>query len=162
MSPCTSLARPRPVVLFRLQRPIAITSTPPHASTGGWRYRISGILVSGRHFDHGKTRYSPRRFGRRSNARPDSRDGDRASNVVTLTVKSRAFAGSIHPHAGYDAATEHGDERHCGRIRRDWRQRILLKQRGYGERFHAFDKYLRGGICTHRARAKRHDKLAID
>ena len=42
---------------------ITITSTPPHASTGEWRYRISGILVSGAISTTGKTR-SPRRLRR--------------------------------------------------------------------------------------------------
>ena len=81
---------------------------------------------------------------------------------MTLTVKCGYPRQSIHPHTGYDAATEHGDERHSQGGSSVTGGGVFFTSGAGTESVSVFDKHLRGRICTHRARAERHDKLAID
>ena len=74
---------------------ITITSTPPHASTGEWRYRISGILVSGAISTTAAQNTIATAIRDAINARPELPvTATVASNVVTLTVKCAGVRGN--------------------------------------------------------------------
>jgi phage tail sheath gpL-like len=74
---------------------ITITATAPHASTGEWRYRISGITVSGATSTTATQNAIATAIAAAINARADLPVSAAAvANVVTLTVKNAGIRGN--------------------------------------------------------------------
>lgn len=74
---------------------ITITSTPPHASTGEWRYRVSGLLVSGAISTTATQNDIATAIAAAFNARTDMPvTASALANVVTLTVKCAGIRGN--------------------------------------------------------------------
>lgn len=74
---------------------ITITSTPPHAATGEWRYRIDGIAISGAISTTATQNAIATAIGAAINARTELPvTAIVAANVVTLTVKNAGVRGN--------------------------------------------------------------------
>lgn len=74
---------------------ITIVSTPPHAATGEWRYRISGVSVSGAISTTAVQNDIATAIAAAINARADAPVSAAAvANVVTLTVKCAGIRGN--------------------------------------------------------------------
>jgi phage tail sheath gpL-like len=74
---------------------ITITSTTPHATTGEWRYRVSGILVSGAISTTATQNAIATAIGAGFNARTDMPVAATVlANVVTLTAKCAGIRGN--------------------------------------------------------------------
>lgn len=74
---------------------ITIVSTPPHASTGEWRYRVSGVSVSGAISTTATQNDLATAIAAAFNARADSPvSANAVANVVTLTVKCAGIRGN--------------------------------------------------------------------
>jgi phage tail sheath gpL-like len=74
---------------------VTITSTPPHASTGEWRYRVSGVTVSGATSTTATQNDIATAIAAAFNARTDLPvTANAVANVVTLTVKNAGVRGN--------------------------------------------------------------------
>lgn len=76
---------------------ITITSTPPHATTGEWRYRVAGVTVSGAISTTATQNQIATAIAAGFNARADLPVAAAVvANVVTLTVKGAGIRGNQH------------------------------------------------------------------
>jgi phage tail sheath gpL-like len=76
---------------------ITIVSTPVHAATGEWRYRVSGVAVSGAISTTATQNDLATAIAAAFNARTDSPVAASVlANVVTLTVKNAGIRGNQH------------------------------------------------------------------
>ena len=151
----------RPAVLFRRRQPLRSRPRLPMQAraNGATAFRASSCRA---HFDNGRAKMLATAIERQSTRAPElpvtateqRRDVDRQMRGYSRE--------SIHPHAGYDAATEHGDERLAGGSSVTGGGVFFTSGAGTESVSTLLTNISAVGICTHRARAERHDKLAID